>query len=154
MSGANPQPTSRADTQALVAELVGLIDALEPVLEEEAALARTGRLAAAAELQARKAELAAAYLTATQRLKAQARQWPAAAQSALAELRARHERLSVALQMNMTVVATAHAVAEDLIRSAAAETVRRRAPQTYGASGRATAPAARSGSPIAVNCAC
>jgi hypothetical protein len=148
------QPASLAATQALAAEIVGIIDALEPVLEEEAALARAGRLAAAAALQARKAELAAGYLTATQRLKAQARQWPTAARPALAEARARHERLRAALQMNMTVVATAHAVAEDLIRGAAAEAFRRQAPQTYGASGRASAPPVRGSGPIAINRAC
>jgi hypothetical protein len=54
----------------------------------------------------------------------------------------------------MTVVATAHAVAEDLIRGAVAEAARQRAPQTYGSGGRANAPPPRATAPVAVNRNC
>ena len=37
------------------------------------------------------------------------------------------------LQINLTVLATAHAVSEGLIRGAHAEVARKNAPQTYGA---------------------
>jgi hypothetical protein len=143
-----------AEAQRLVAEIIDLLDALEPVVEEETALARAGRLADAAALQARKAELASSYLSASQRLKTQAPHWPAAAREILMSARQRHERLRAALQVNRTVVATAHAVAEDLIRGATAEVARRNAPQTYGAGGRPSTPPPRSGPPIVVNRNC
>jgi hypothetical protein len=152
----NPQDdfAAAAEATSLAAEIVSIMDALEPVLEEETALARAGRLASAAALHARKSELAAGYLTASQRLKAQARRLPPAARELLTPARARHERLRAALQLNMTVIATAHAVAEDLIRGAAAQVATSRAPQTYGASGRANTPPPRKAGPVAVNRSC
>jgi hypothetical protein len=140
--------------QTLAAEIVGLMDSLEPVLEQETTLARTGRLANATGLQTRKAELAAGYITATQRLKAMAPRLSTPARAALAPMGKRHERLRTILQMNMTVVATAHAVAQDLIRGAAAEVLRRDAPQTYGSSGRANEPPARKAGPVVINRNC
>jgi hypothetical protein len=46
------------------------------------------------------------------------------------------------------VLATAHAVAEGLIRGVAGELGRKRAPQTYGAAGRAMEPPLRSAQPV------
>ena len=63
----------------------------------------------------------------------------------LAALRKQHDTFNALLQINLTVLATAHAVSEGLIRGAHAEVARKNAPQTYGKSGRATgaAPTAR-----------
>jgi hypothetical protein len=67
------------------------------------------------------------------------------------ELRRRHERFHALLQINLAVLATAHAVSEGIIRGAAGELARKAAPQTYGLTGRATAPAAGSCPPVAVS---
>ena len=55
------------------------------------------------------------------------------------------------LQMNLTVLATAHAVSEGIIRGVSGELARTRAPQTYGASGRANAPDPRASQPLALS---
>ena len=44
--------------------------------------------------------------------------------------------------MNLTVLATAHAVSESIMRGVSAELARKATPQAYGASGRATRPPA------------
>jgi hypothetical protein len=49
------------------------------------------------------------------------------------------------------VLATAHAVAEGIVRGVANEIARKTAPSTYGASGRAIAPSKTSYQPIAVS---
>jgi len=49
------------------------------------------------------------------------------------------------------VLATAHAVSEDLIRGVSGELARRAAPQTYGATGRPTAPSKSAIQPLAVS---
>jgi hypothetical protein len=147
-------PVADPEGARRVAEIIALIDALEPVLEQETVLVRAGRLADAATLQARKTELAAGYLRASRQIKADAARLPAAARASLAAARDRHDRLRALLQMNMTVVATAHAVAEGLIRGAAAEATRRAAPQTYGAGGRPSEVSPRDVRPVALNRNC
>ncbi len=144
--------TGAATEESRVTAMVALIDALEPLLDQETLLVRAGRLADAAALQTRKAELAGGYRTATRQLAAGAARLSPQARTALAGMRDRHERLRARLQTNMTVVATAHAVAEGLIRGAGAEAARRNAPQTYSAGGRHSGPPAQGARPVVINC--
>ena len=58
----------------------------------------------------------------------------------LAALRQQHDTFNALLQINLTVLATAHAVSEGLIRGAHDEVARKNAPQTYGNSGAPAAP--------------
>ncbi|MBN8920014.1 MAG: hypothetical protein J0H62_04825 [Rhizobiales bacterium] len=150
-----PAPAlSPAEATVLVDEIIGLIDALEPVLAQETALTRTGHVADAAALQDEKAGLAARYMMATQRLKSATARSPATLAGIARRAFERHEKLRAALQLNMTVIATVHAVAEDLIRGAVAEVSKRNAPTVYGAGGRTVAPPAGKAGPIAVNRNC
>lgn len=55
------------------------------------------------------------------------------------------------LQVNLTVLATAHAVSERIVRGVSAEVQRRATPQTYTASGHRSAPSRQHMSPIAVS---
>ncbi len=70
---------------------------------------------------------------------------------ALDTLRKRHEAFHALLQINLTVLATAHAVSEGIIRGVSDELARKRAPSTYGASGRANAPSAKASQPLALS---
>ena len=52
-----------------------------------------------------------------------------------AELRQRHDLFRAVLQMNLTVLATAHAVSESIMRGVSSELARKATPQgAYGAS--------------------
>ena len=62
-----------------------------------------------------------------------------------------HRELQARLKTNMTVLATAHAVSEDIIRGVAGEMQRKASPSTYGASGRTSQPSPRTAQPLAVS---
>jgi hypothetical protein len=70
------------------------------------------------------------------RLKASQDYFTANSPVAMDDLRRRHDLFRALLQINLTVLATAHAVAEGIIRGVSDELMRKSAPQTYSASGR------------------
>jgi len=122
------------------------------VLQQETALLRAGKLAQAAEFAARKGDLTRLYVADSSRLRASrsqlARLLPAAQ---IETLRRRHDTFRALLQTNLTVLATAHAVAEGIVRGVSSEMARKSAPQTYGASGRANVPSRNAAAPLAVS---
>ena len=69
----------------------------------------------------------------------------------LAALQRHHDTFRAMLQVNLTVLATAHAVSEGIVRGVNAEVQRRATPQTYTASGQRSAPSVRTRSPLAVS---
>jgi hypothetical protein len=71
--------------------------------------------------------------------------------AALDRLRNRHDAFQALLQTNLTVLATAHAVSEGIIRGVSGELARKLAPSTYGASGRANGPSAKTSQPLALS---
>jgi hypothetical protein len=66
-------------------------------------------------------------------------------------LRERHHNFQALLQINLTVLATAHAISEGIMRGLSEEITRKASPQTYGASGRANAPKSQMGQPLAIS---
>jgi hypothetical protein len=55
------------------------------------------------------------------------------------------------LQINLTVLATAHAVSESIVRGVNAEMQQKNIPNTYTAAGRRAAPGPRHMTPLAVS---
>jgi hypothetical protein len=154
MSEAKPAPTpirSVGEAENLIGYLLTAMDALILTVEQETALVRAGRLKDAAALEPAKAELARAYMQDSAQVKANlpvlSRQVP----QLLAALRKQHDTFNALLQINLTVLATAHAVSEGLIRGAHAEVARKNAPQTYGNSGRPVAPPKNAAVPVSVS---
>ena len=97
------------------------------------------------------AAVVAAYVAATGRLKASQAFMKAKMPDAVASLRERHGLFQALLQINLTVLATAHAVSEGLIRGAHSEVARKNAPQTYGNSGRPAATPKSAATPVSVS---
>jgi hypothetical protein len=124
---------------------------LADTIAEETARARAGRLAAAAELSESKSELARLYAAESERVKAAGGLIGLAAPDALDGLRRRHAAFQALLQTNLTVLATAHAVSEGIIRGVSGELARKQAPSTYGASGRAQTPGSKTSQPLALS---
>ena len=151
----SPTPFRAIDTDAqgekLIAEISHLLDELVVVIDKETALVRAGRVVQAAELGVRKTELAGRYYAATERLKANAGFFAAKLPDKVGELRQRHELCRPLLQTNLTVLATAHAVSEGIIRGVAGELTRKAAPQTYGMSGRPSAPPPNAARPVTLS---
>ena len=61
------------------------------------------------------------------------------------------ELVRAMLQVNLTVLATAHAVSEGIVRGVNTEMQRRNVPNTYTATGQRAAPGPRNISPLAVS---
>ena len=142
---------SVADAERALDNLNRIMDRLVETVEEETARVRAGKLMAATELDEAKVELARAYAAATDQVKAARKLIAKSLPEALAALQMRHEAFQALLQTNLTVLATAHAVSEGIIRGVSGELARKQAPSTYGASGKANVPAARTSQPLALS---
>ena len=142
---------SAAEGEALIKHLLEVMEALLGAVEEETALIRAGKLAEAAQLEPSKAELSRLYIEDTARIRAAQVYLTQVAPEPVAELRQRHGLFRALLQINLTVLATAHAVSEGIMRGVSAELARKATPQAYGASGRATVPSAAAMQPLTVS---
>jgi hypothetical protein len=153
MNAPSPAPKieSAAEAENLVRHLLAAMDALVATVEEETALVRAGKLKDAAALEATKTKLTRLYVADTAQVKANVAVLSREAPDLLAALRKQHDTFNALLQINLTVLATAHAVSEGLIRGAAAEVARKAAPQTYGMSGRPGAPPKGIAQPVSVS---
>ncbi|HZS63853.1 MAG TPA: hypothetical protein VFA53_05075 [Xanthobacteraceae bacterium] len=150
-SSASRAPADAAAAiDAAIARLATATDALTDLVAQETALVREGRLREAAAVARAKADFATSYVKdLTQLSKAPA--LAGAAPELRENFRERHARFHDLLRTNMTVLATAHAVAEELIRGVSGELARRAAPQTYAASGRPAAPSPSAMQPLAIS---
>jgi len=147
-----PQPIqSRAEAENLVRHLLAAMDALVATVEQETTLMRAGKLKEAVALETAKSELTRLYAADTAQVKANLPVLSKQVPDLLAALRQHHDTFNALLQINLTVLATAHAVSEGLIRGAHSEVARKSAPQTYGNSGRPTAPAKNAATPVSVS---
>jgi hypothetical protein len=140
-----------ADAEAVMTRLMQAMDLLVAMIEEETALVREGRLREAAPIERNKGDLARSYATDITRLAASRAALSKISPELLKLFRTRHAQFHDLLRTNMTVLATAHAVSEDLIRGVSGELARKAAPQTYGATGRPTAPGVSAIQPLAVS---
>jgi hypothetical protein len=143
--------TTLSQPQAIMSDLVATMDDILRIVEQETELVRAGSLAKASKLQEAKAELANRYYACTTHLKAMLPALPSGQQPVLADLKRRHEEFRALLQINLTVLATAHAVSEGIMRGVSDELARKAAPSTYGATGRTNAPGASAAQPLAVS---
>ena len=146
------QPIQTAnEAENLVRHLLSAMDALLATVEQETALVRAGKLKDALAYETTKAELARTYMSDTAQVKANLPVLKKQVPDLLATLRKQHDTFNALLQINLTVLATAHAVSEGLIRGAHAEVARKNAPQTYGNSGRAVASPKSAAVPVSVS---
>lgn len=152
---AQPRPPVAITTPAEAAGLVDRLEAtmaeLSALLADESRLVRAVRLTEARPLEQQKSELSQRYLADLARLKANAGYVRAAAGPRIDRLMKANDALQKALEYNLAILATAHAVSEGVIRSVSAAVQAKRAPTTYGANGRSNAPSVRSAAPVAVS---
>jgi hypothetical protein len=157
MSVAKSQPSpirsvaSPDEAEALIRHLIEVMDALLGTVEEETELVRAGRLAEAADLERAKTELSRMYLDDTARIRASQAYLTRTAPELVAELRKRHDLFRALLQINLTVLATAHAVSESIMRGVSAELARKATPQGYGSTGHASQPAPSGRQPLTLS---
>jgi hypothetical protein len=146
-----PVIASAAEAAAVMIEIGKLMTELTEIVEAETGLVRAGRVTSAAKVAERKSELARAFMDHAARLRTSTGYLAHTAPAMLDALRQQHEQFRVKLQVNLTVLATARAVSEGILRGVSDELARRSTVQTYGASGRHYIQARRPATPIAVS---
>jgi hypothetical protein len=143
--------TTPAEARKMAENLMEVMSALLGVIERETELVRAGKIREAMASESRKAELSRRYVSAVTQLKASSKSLAQAAPDLLATLHRHHDTFRAMLQINLTVLATAHAVSESIVRGVNNEVQRRNIPNTYTAAGRRVAPGPRHITPIAVS---
>ncbi|MGJ4893016.1 hypothetical protein [Bradyrhizobium sp. HKCCYLR20261] len=140
-----------AEARALADEMVSVMSELIAVIEQETELVRAGKLSEGMAFGPRKTELSRHYVTTVGRLKASQAFMKQTAPELLGTLHRHHDTFRAMLQVNLTVLATAHAISEKVVRGVNAEVQRRNVPSTYTAGGRRATPGARHLTPLAVS---
>jgi hypothetical protein len=146
-----PSISTPAEARKLAQELMDAMSALLGVIERETELVRAGKIREAMAFEPRKAELSRHYIGVVTRLKASHRYLAKTSPDLLATLRRHHDTFRAMLQVNLTVLATAHAVSESIVRGVNAEMQRRSMPNTYTAAGKRAAPSPRHITPLSVS---
>ncbi|MCJ2015365.1 hypothetical protein [Methylobacterium sp. J-076] len=133
----------RAGAEALVAGVLGNMNALRAVLDEEADHIRAGRLKAGVVAAEPKAALAAAYMRGLESAKANAVALVRLHPQGVESLSTAHRAFTAAVEANQAVLAAARTVCEGLIRSLADDIAKSKVPAGYGAARSAPSPYGR-----------
>ena len=143
--------STAAGARKLAEELMDVMSALLGIIERETELVRAGNVREALTLEADKSELSRRYMVAVENLKAAQKYLTQVSPELLATLRRHHDTFRAMLQINLTVLATAHAVSEGIVRGVNTEIQRRNIPNTYTAAGQRATPGPRHITPLAVS---
>ena len=146
---ATPTTAIATDARKLAENLMDVMTALLGVIERETELVRAGKLAEAMAFEAQKTDLSRRYVNAVGQLKVSQKSLSQTAPELLTTLHRHHDVFRAMLQINLTVLATAHAVSESIVRGVNTEMQSRNIPNTYTAAGRRTAPGSRHMTPLA-----
>ncbi len=148
---ARPAASTPLEARKLAQDMVEVMSALLAIVERETELVRAGKVAEAMRLEGQKRALSRRYVIAVENLKAAQKHLAQVAPDLLATLRRHHETFRAMLQVNLTVLATAHAESEGIVSGVNAEVQRRNIPNTYTAAGQRAAPSPRQIRPLAVS---
>jgi len=135
----------------LAEELMDVMSGLLGIIERETELVRAGKIREAMALEEQKGGLSRRYMVTVEHLKTSQKYLAQVSPELLTTLRRHHDTFRAMLQVNLTVLATAHAVSEGIVRGVNTEIQRRNIPNTYTASGQRAAPGPRNMTPLAVS---
>jgi hypothetical protein len=140
-----------AEARKLAEDLIDVMSGLLGVIERETELVRAGDLREALRLEEKKSDLSRRYMVAVETLKNAQKYLSQVSPELLAALRRHHDTFRAMLQINLTVLATAHAVSEGIVRGVNTEIQRKNIPNTYTASGQRAVPGPRNITPLSVS---
>jgi hypothetical protein len=146
-----PAAANAAEARKLAEDLMDVMNALLSVIERETELVRAGKLHEAMQFEPKKSELSRRYVAVVGQMKASQKYLSQAAPDLLKTLHRHHDVFRSMLQINLTVLATAHAVSESIVRGVNTEMQRRSMPNTYTAAGKRAAPSPRHITPLSVS---
>lgn len=151
MPAQRPNTPESAAARKLAEDLMDAMSALLGLIERETEFVRAGKVREAMTLEGQKQELSRRYVGAVSQLKANQVQLAKSAPELLSTLHRHHDAFRAMLQVNLTVLATAHAVSESVVRGVNTEIQKRNVPNTYTAAGRRATPGPRHITPLAVS---
>jgi hypothetical protein len=146
-----PMAATATDARKLAEDLMDVMSALLGVIERETELVRAGKLREAMAFEPNKTDLSRRYVNAVGQLKASQKYLSQTAPELLNTLHRHHDVFRAMLQINLTVLATAHAVSESIVRGVNTEVQSRNIPNTYTSAGRRATPGPRHMTPLAIS---
>ena len=139
------------EAKALLVDLRATAAELLAVVAQETELVRASRIREAGPLERKKAEIGHRYAGLLAILRANASFTKKAVPADLRQFQRENALLQTELDSNLAILATAHAVAEGIIRGAAAAAATKQAPSVYGGDGRSVNRNAYTPAPVAVS---
>ncbi|MGL4240509.1 MAG: hypothetical protein ACRCTI_05285 [Beijerinckiaceae bacterium] len=156
MMANRPEPTrarviTEIEADAVVQAALDALEGLDPIILEETALLKAGKIRPAMELAPAKSDAAQRYQRALEDVKANAIALGRFAPPSLKLLRLRHEAFAEVMALNMAVIGTTRTVSESLVRELAANVGNAQSPQGYGAFGQRMSAYRPEATPLAVS---
>ena len=155
------QPQAKAPSAAILATpvearslaegLMQIMTSLLGIVERETELVRAGNVRGAIALENEKSDLSQQYVYVISKLKGNRDYLSQSAPELLSALHRHHDVFRAMLQVNLTVLATAHAVSEGIVRGVNGELQRRNLPNGYTAGGQRSTPGPRQVTPLSVS---
>ena len=139
------------EARKLAENLMDVMSGLLDIIERETELVRAGDVREALQLEGQKGELSRRYMVTVENMKNSQKYLAQVSPELLTTLRRHHDTFRAMLQINLTVLATAHAVSEGIVRGVNTEIQRKNIPNTYTASGQRATPGPRNMTPLAVS---
>lgn len=139
------------EARNLAAGLLQIMGALLEIVERETELVRAGNVRDAMALETEKSEMSRQYVDAISELTRSREYLLQSTPELLTALHRHHETFRAMLQVNLTVLATAHAVSEGIVRGVNGEMQRKNLPNGYTAAGQRAMPGPRQVTPLSVS---
>lgn len=140
-----------AEARKLAEGLMKIMNMLLGIVERETELVRGGNIRDAMALEAEKSEMSRQYVEAISTLTRSRDNLKKSTPELLTALHRHHDTFRAMLQVNLTVLATAHAVSEGIIRGVNGEMQRKSLPNGYTAGGQRAMPGHRHATPLSVS---
>jgi len=139
------------DANTLCISTKQVLDNLVDIMNQETVLLRAGRYEQAAEISAKKAEIAQKYVGLARMVQNEHERLTLQAPDELKKLLAGHEKLTTQMAENLRVLATARDVTQTLLSDVATSVGRAGQPNTYGASAQMNTTDSQLSNGIAIN---
>ena len=150
-AGAATPASTPAQARKLAEGLMQVMSTLLGIVERETELVRGGNVRQAMALETEKSEVSRQYVEAISQLTRSRDYLKQSSPELLTALHRHHDTFRAMLQVNLTVLATAHAVSEGIIRGVNGEMQRKNLPNGYTAGGQRAMPNQRHATPLSVS---
>lgn len=127
-----PRVGTALEADALIEAVLETLGSLSHVVGEETGLVKAGRLKEAMAREPRKTELAGVYMKGVEQIKLNAVALARFAPEKVRRLKAAHQAFQDLIETNQTVLATARAISESIVRDLAADANRPARAAGYG----------------------